>query len=1267
MLKSLDLFGFKSFADRTSFDFAPGVTCVVGPNGSGKSNVVDALKWILGDQSAKSLRGKEMTDVIFNGAAGRKPAGYAEATLTFDNTEGHLTTEHQEVQIGRRLYRSGESEYLINKLPVRLKDVRDLFLGTGSSAYSIIEQGRVDALLQTTTQNRRAVFEEAAGISRFNQRKQDALRKLDRVGQNLLRLTDIVDEVRSQLDSVRSQAGKAAKFREYSEELRHLRIGLSADDLRSMTAELGEIEQKSQSISAKIAVLSEEHQIAEKNHADVDRKVAEVEDQLRAAERLAAQNREEIAGHEATITHQQARQTELESELERLTLQQQELASRSYQAVGELQETEGTLQQFASELETRGAELKARADQLAQLTAMIDDARETLEQDRARQLELLQLISVLGNRGSAFLSRFDSLKMTEHRILGRISQLDEDISAVRAELETRKVEIGSAAETLSGLRGEVQEAKRRREETLIQIEDIQRTITEQREERSAIDARRAVLEDLERRQEGLGIGVKEILARASSGISPWNTVMGSVAELLVVDLEDAALLEVSLGARSQTIIVSDLDPLVEYIQAGKCQLASRVGFVSSLPPLTVKGTGRDAILWQEENSSHTTFEQLGSGSRLDLSNQPGVRCRADQLVRSSSGIQGLAERLLGNTWIVESLQVAFQLAPTAGPNIRFVTMQGELLDQDGTLFVGMLRPESALVPRKTELRALKHDQLRLESRIEQEEQRLAEHQQAIAGLTAAQNEAERRVDEFGEHVAQLKSEVGSREMGLERLQREQNELRTELDGIQDQRASIETERSAALQELKDAQDELDSLKGRIDVSEIELTEHDSVRNEYQQEITREQLELAKQEERLYGLRTARERLDQECAQRDMHRDEAERRLTLIREKLVQIQQHLEQTGTQLKQLQSRREEFDREVTEIGQKRDNIRLNRSELAERELKLRHERRELKESIHEFELSSREIRQQIDHLVERIQDEYQIDLHLAAAEGESALHPRVPEEESELQPTEASDHSESNFSLPDEDTSVEEAEEELPEPDLALRRQEIEDRIEKLRRKLKQIGNVNTDSLQTLDELETRYQRLNGQLQDLVEAKTTLEEIVRKINQESKRLFVDSFTEIRKHFQELFRKLFGGGDGDVVLEDPEDVLECGIEIVARPPGKELRSISLLSGGEKTLTAVALLMAIFRSKPSPFCILDEVDAALDEGNIERYMRVVQEFRETTQFIIISHSKRTMSVADVLYGVTMEESGVSKRMSVRFEDVGDDGKFTSPSDGAAA
>ena len=350
MLKSLELFGFKSFADRTRFDFAPGITCVVGPNGSGKSNVVDSIKWVLGDQSPKSLRGKEMTDVIFNGSASRKPAGFAEATLTFDNSKGLFTLDSAEVQVGRRIYRSGEAEYLINRVPARLKDVRELFLGTGAgtAAYSIIEQGRVDALLQATTINRRVVFEEAAGISRFKLRKVDAQRKLERVGQNLLRLTDIVDEVHGQLTAVRSQATKAARFREYTDELRALRIGLAADDYRDFARQLADSEARSAAVSAQLEDMGRRHQEIEAQQAAADAQVAEAEDRLRAVERQAAENREAIASHEATLLHQSARDHELEAELARLQQQQDELSARAEAAVGQLHQTVGNVDQFAA-------------------------------------------------------------------------------------------------------------------------------------------------------------------------------------------------------------------------------------------------------------------------------------------------------------------------------------------------------------------------------------------------------------------------------------------------------------------------------------------------------------------------------------------------------------------------------------------------------------------------------------------------------------------------------------------------------------------------------------------------------------------------------------------------------------------------------------------------------------------------------------------------------------------------------------------------------
>src|SRR6516162_2523800 len=402
MLKSLELFGFKSFADRTRFDFAPGVTCVVGPNGSGKSNVVDSIKWILGDQSPKSLRGKEMTDVIFNGAANRKPAPLAEALLYFDNTKRLLSLDADEVQIGRRIYRSGESEYLINRVPARLKDIRDLFLGTGagSSAYSIIEQGRVDQLLQATNIARRGVFEEAAGISRFKVRKIDAQRKLERVAQNLLRLTDIVSEVEAQLNAVRSQAAKAAKFREYSQELRSLRVGAAADDYRELIAALAKIDERRSLLAAEIDRVTQDARECEDQQAGAESQVAEAEDRLRRAERREAENRETSAGFEATVRHQTARRQELESENERLRKQEADLAANFEQVAGELEQTVGDLQKFAGDFENRRAALAAAETQLHELANRTALRRESIEHARAELLDSVRQISALESRSS---------------------------------------------------------------------------------------------------------------------------------------------------------------------------------------------------------------------------------------------------------------------------------------------------------------------------------------------------------------------------------------------------------------------------------------------------------------------------------------------------------------------------------------------------------------------------------------------------------------------------------------------------------------------------------------------------------------------------------------------------------------------------------------------------------------------------------------------------------------------------------------------------
>ncbi len=1246
MLKSLELFGFKSFADRTRFDFAPGVTCVVGPNGSGKSNVVDSIKWILGDQSPKSLRGKEMTDVIFNGSGGRKPAPLAEALLNFDNSRRVLALDADEVQVGRRIYRSGESEYLINRVPARLKDIRDLFLGSGAgnSAYSIIEQGRVDQLLQATNIARRSVFEEAAGISRFKARKVDAQRKLERVAQNLLRLTDIVSEVETQLNVLRSQAAKAAKFREYSQELRTLRIGSTADDYRLLLARLDAVDGQRRGLSAEIERATADARNCDSQQAAAESQLAEAEDRLRAAERRAAENREAIAGFEATVRHQTARRQELEADYQRLEKQQFELTDRAQAVAGELEQTVDDLQKFAEDVAVRKSALAAADATIRELTDRTALYRSTIDGQRSALLDSVRGLSVAGSRANAFETTRQAVTAACHSARSRLQSLAEVIAECRHHLEAQAAQVDSGDARHSSLRGELQAARARRGELHERQAAARQDLADLREERGSLQARRAMLEEFERRQEGLGVGVKEILALAkeSSG-SPWDRVLGHVVELLEVDLENAALLEVALGSRAQLIVLDDGRPLVDYLGRPHTRFGGRVGFLA---------VGMSA----GESGQAPDWAQPVRTGGIDLSGRAGVICRADRLVRAASGIHHLPELLLADTWIVSELAVAWQLAVATGTTCRFVTLQGELLESNGTLYVGPLRGEAELVSRKSELRGLKNEQSRLDRQIAGREAEVGQFAAEEQELASREQQLQFDLDVDAHSLSELRTVLTGKELDLERAVRQEADARADFERAATELEQVGPAWEAAREELARLEAHHTALQEGIDEGERALAADETRLHELQSLFAAEERDLARFEERLENLRNARTRLDQERFQRDLHREEAERRFQLLAAKRDQIEVEVLNTHAVLDELAHEKQRLSAEVDQFQNDRNIARSRRADLAEHELSVRHRLRDLKDRQHAFEIETAECRHQMTSLEERLRDEFQVELAEAVAAGASARQVVVGETEGPsggaretASDDEGGETAEGAVDAVLQSMSEEEA------------RAQVEEQIQKLRRKIKQLGHVNADSLKELDELEARFARLSGQLQDLVEANGTLEEIIRRINTESKRMFVDTFAQIRGNFQELFRKLFGGGEGDVLLEDPEDVLECGIDVVARPPGKELRSISLLSGGEKTMTAVALLLAIFKSKPSPFCILDEVDAALDEANVNRYLGIVKEFQQWTQFIVITHHKRTMAGADVLYGVTMEEAGVSKRMSVRFEDISEDGHFQTP------
>ncbi len=1288
MLKSLEMFGFKSFADRTRFDFSRGITCVVGPNGSGKSNVVDSIKWVLGDQSPKSLRGKDMMDVIFNGASGRKPAAFAEVLLTFDNAERYLSVDAAEVQIGRRLWRSGDSEYLINQQPARLKDIKDLFMGTGggSSGYSIIEQGRVDQILQANAAARRSVFEEAAGVSRYKARKEEATRKLERVEQNLLRLRDIVDEVESQLNTTRTQASKAAKFREISTELREWWFGLAADDHRHFSVQLASVEQELQGGEARLTDLTTRQQDLEQKLSVFDAELAEIDMRLRQAEKSASGNRESVVRHESTLRHLTGRQKELGSDLDRLRRQRVTMQARAREMTIELKTSEDELSRSDADHARLQVKLTSTETELMELSRQLKADHATLDRERQKQLELTQQSTATQQRKLGLQSQCDAAHTAAISVGLRLTQHEADIIASQSEVLRRQAAVESVLSEVGQLDERVREIRDRQQKLAAEQERIQQQLREQREDRSAKQSQQAVLEDLERRQEGLGIGVKEILSRAqTSDYAPWTSILGSVADLIEADLDEAAILEVALGSRAQLIVVCELQPIVEYLNGGASRFSGRVGFVE-VGTLTNPKRQRGRSLQTTLNSDSESLEasaladasgyfSLSSFVSPDLSGHVGVIKRADQLVSLKSGHPGLAEALLGTTWVVSTLDVAFELARGEGRGCRFVSLQGELLEDDGTLYAGAVRSESSLLTRRSELRRLKNDLLRLDRTISDGERQLSDITQSLKSVERTIDSATSEKQELADRLAQARSDVAAQRQEVERLIKERDVIQAEAARFESLGAELVLQIDQAQREHAWFEDNLASLRDSFVALEAGVAHRDQLRQLLAQQQVDQRLLLAKHEERAQSLQISVVRLRDEQKQRDEQLDEAERRLATVTAQSRQLNLQVLNTNAELWELQLFDEQFSAEVAAVLEDKERLRNQKATFAEDEARLRAQRRELADRLHAQEIAARDARHQLQICAERIEEEYQLSLEEVVASGASALALWQSERQSsslKLRVSESSeeDELEAEASMEATESAEETAADDPRESnevshlaaaaDVAFIdiRPELEQRVNRLRRKLKMMGSVNTDSLKDLDELDGRYQHLSSQLQDLDEAKATLEEIIRQINGESQRMFLETFETIRLNFQQMFRKLFGGGEGDVILEDPNDVLDCGIDIVARPPGKELRSISLLSGGEKTMTAVGLLMAIFRSKPSPFCILDEVDAALDEANVERYSGVVKEFKTTTQFIMITHSKRSMQVGDILYGVTMEQSGVSKRMAVRFEDVSSDGNF---------
>ncbi len=1210
MLKRLELVGFKSFADKTQFDFPAGICGIVGPNGSGKSNVVDAVRWVLGEQSAKSLRGGEMADVIFNGSASRRSLGMAEVTMTFDNRRRALCTEAEEVQITRRVYRSGEGEYLINGRPCRLKDIKDLFLGSGagSDAYCIIEQGRVDVLLQASTRERRTIFEEAAGISRFKARKGEALRRLERVGQSLQRLRDILDEVEKQLRSVKLQAAKAQRYQEYSGRLRELRVSLGLREFHGLTEELRSRTAVLEGLRAELAEQAARAEVGERELNRLEEELTRLDRATHEEEGALAQAREQIASEETTL----ARETTLLGEVE-------EEMGRTRQRLASLQQLVASLAETAARAEADWCAARSRCEEhrlqvqeleegLAQADAELARLQEQVQQDKELHFHWMRQTARLQNDAVSFKAQVDNLTREHGRLLqrseqaaGHLAELDIELAELTAADDALQARLSASRQAQAELRLERDRLQQAREEAAAQAADL-------RARRSGLASRIDVLEGLERSHEGLGSGAREVLALLEQpDPGPWRTVVGIVAELLTVRREFAPLIDLALGERAQRFLVRDADQLVQALRQRGEPFSGRVSFL----PVAGSAAVRSSPQRQAPESAAIAIKPP-SGAPPAL---PGIIALAEQVVRCDRPeLADLPARLLADTLIVRDLATARAVAALVR-GFRCITLQGELLEADGTLIVGTHHAEGGILSRKSELRELREQAATLDRHLAELDRDLADLRGRLGELDGRLENGQREVAVLAEQLADLRSRLGQHRQRREGLHEEVALSKSEIDGLQQEIEALRQSWEQARQEAAQAEAHVQAVQARQSEAERTIRTQEERRQSWQQEALRARVALAQVEERLSAVQARHEQAEADLRRRTQERQQTQHQLDATRDRLQASQQTLLRASAALAGWYLRKESAQRQLAAWDEEQQELRAQRQQLAEQAQVHRGGWMARQEQAHALELEANDLRHRRDTLCARLQEDYCLDLAL--------LYEK---------------RGETDLSTP-----------------LADGTQTPEQEIEELRRKLNRLGSVNLDAIQEQSELEARASGLQVQYDDLTAAQKALEDIIARINTDSRRLFAETFAAIRLHFQELFRKLFGGGMADVVLEDESDILESGIEIVARPPGKELRSISLMSGGEKTLTAVALLLGIFRSKPSPFCILDEVDAALDEANIGRFTGVLREFLDRSQFILVTHSKRTMACADVLYGVTMQESGISRRIAVRFEDWPDD------------
>ena len=1175
-LKRLELQGFKSFADKTTLDFMHGITTVIGPNGSGKSNISDSIRWVLGEQSMKSLRGAKTEDVIFAGTQNRKSLGFAEVSIIIDNEDGRLPIEFSEVTVTRRLYRSGESGYFINKTPCRLKDILELFMdtGIGKDGYSIIGQGRIDEILSNKSEERRHVFEEAAGIVKYRTRKLESEKKLEQTKVNLLRINDILSEIEGNIEPLKVQSEKAKKFLSLREELKSIEVGLFIYNIEIYKQKIEEVIKDEDIFNTQIVREEERLTNMQSLKEELREAIDNITNQIESMQNLSIENEKkkeqltsEININKERISNNISNYDRFKDEIEESEKRIKELEDEKVQKQGKKENLFENKEKFTKELDEKEKELAKLTEKLSEKELEIESKKQKVDKNTDEKYEILNTISTLEANKENSEKRKSNIKQ---EIDSYISELDssrihkEEIGKSFYEIDSRRNKIKS----------ELEEIDEKRKEVEGKLKDFNTRINNFESEKRIKESRLKFLEETEREKEGYNRSIKAILEESERNSSIKKGMHGVLANLISVPKEYETAIEMSLGQAMQNIVTDteeEAKKLVEYLRVNK------LGRASFLPISSVFGKKIEKI-----------------------SSEKGVIGIASDLVKFDKKYEQIVLNLLGRTVIVDNMDTAVNVAKKNKYGFRIVTLEGDVVNPSGMITGGSIAPKTVnILGRSREIEELKKEIKLLTQKIEKLISEKEEYENNIENTLEEVSALEKELQEIEIVYATEKQKVTSEEEAIKKVEDRVEKLRQEEQSIKEQMEIAEKETEELNKKIESIDDENKKLSDEI--NEFALLNKDDQKyiDDLNFDITNLKISVSSFDESEDSINEMIDRIDLDITNSK----------TIINNKTEQREKLLEENKNLEESIKSLEEEIEK-----------LKENSSSSSEKIDNLKKERQDKNEKLNETEENVIEQMKKLEEL--RVQLN-KCDVKKSKLETEKEQIINKMWEEYEISPNNAEDYQKPhNVS-------------------------EVQKRVNELRNEIKDLGSINIDSIEEYKKLKERYDFMSEQRLDLENTIAKLKKVIIDLTEVMKKQFDEKFKIINKNFSEVFTELFGGGKAELRLTDENDILESGIEIEVQPPGKKLQSMSLLSGGERAFTAIALLFAILKINPAPFCVLDEIEAALDDVNVYRFADYLKKFSKETQFLVITHRKGTMEVADTVYGITMEENGISKLLSM--------------------